>query len=70
MIEISTTLNRSIKMTDNEIRDAAVEYVATRQADYAQFYTAPDCRIEPEDDIHQTHVQVWVAIPTKDLKND
>jgi len=47
-------------MTNAEIRDHAVDYVATHQADNSQIFTTPDCKIDRVNNV--TYVQVWVAI--------
>jgi len=49
-------------MTDNEIRDTAVEYVARHEHDNCQIFTDPDCRIKSWNLGDWTTVQVWVAM--------
>jgi len=56
-----TTKHDPRVLSDEELRMAAVEYVATHKHDYAQIYTNPDCQIfRGKDDVFS--VQVWVGL--------
>jgi hypothetical protein len=51
-----------------EYLDAAVEYVASHEHDYAQIFSNPSCCIH-NDDEKFVMVQVWVGVPRGEVED-
>ena len=56
-------------MTDDKIRDLAVDYVARHNADSGQIFTSPACQIHEGPEGFKS-VQVWVGIPLEELSEE